>query len=282
MDDLFVKRAFAPDVDLRGEAAALDWLGEAEPTGGLHAARVSEATADVLREERIRTGAPSASAARRIGEGLARTHAAGAEWLGCPPPGAPAGFSAYVIDDSRTPCVPREEAPSSWGAFFAEWRIEPQVRQLRDGGDFDAGEAALLGRVCSRLAAGDFDAPQPALVEEAISASAGSTHPVTCARLHGDLWSGNVLWTARGASSPAALIDPMAHGGHAESDLAMLQLFGYPHLGEVLAGYDAASPLADGWRERVGLHQLAPLLLHCVLFGGGYVSQTLSVARRYA
>lgn len=74
----------------------------------------------------------------------------------------------------------------------------------------------------------------------------------------------------------------MAYGGHAETDLAMLALFGCPYLDEIVRGYDEASPLANGWRERVGLHQLAPLLLHCVLFGGAYVPQTLAVARRYA
>ena len=79
-----------------------------------------------------------------------------------------------------------------------------------------------------------------------------------------------------------ALIDPMAYGGHAETDLAMLALFGFPYLTEVLAGYDETSPLADGWRERIGLHQLAPLLLHCVLFGGGYIEETIATARRYA
>ena len=148
------------------------------------------------------------------------------------------------------------------------------VRTLMDRGDFDASDEALLGRVAARLASGDFDAPQPALVRNA---------GVVCARLHGGLWAGNVLWGA-GPSSPTGgvLIDPMAYGGHAETDLAMLALFGYPFLDEVLLGYDEVSPLADGWRERVGLHQLAPLLLHCVLFGGWYVGETLAMARRYA
>ena len=86
----------------------------------------------------------------------------------------------------------------------------------------------------------------------------------------------------RSAPTGGVLIDPMAYGGHAETDLAMLSLFGHPLLEEVLLGYDEASPLADGWRERVGLHQLAPLLLHCVLFGGWYLDETVAMARRYA
>ncbi|MYQ97598.1 fructosamine kinase family protein, partial [Streptomyces sp. SID6139] len=116
---------------------------------------------------------------------------------------------------------------------------------------------ALFERVCARL---------PEL--------AGPAEPP--ARLHGDLWNGNVLW---GADGEVRLIDPAAHGGHRETDLAMLQLFGCPHLDRVLAGYRESAPLADGWRERVGVHQLFPLLVHAVLFGRGYAEQALSVAR---
>lgn len=96
------------------------------------------------------------------------------------------------------------------------------------------------------------------------------------ARLHGDLWSGNVLWAADG---DVRLIDPAAHGGHRETDLAMLRLFGCPHLEAVLDGYQRVAPLAEGWTERVGVHQLFPLLVHAVLFGRGYAEQALSVAR---
>jgi fructosamine-3-kinase len=101
------------------------------------------------------------------------------------------------------------------------------------------------------------------------------------ARIHGDLWSGNVLWDAR-AGGEAVLIDPAAHGGHAETDLAMLALFRQRHLGEVVAGYEEVSPPADGWRERVGLHQLHPLLVHAVLFGSGYGRDAVRAAARYA
>jgi fructosamine-3-kinase len=123
----------------------------------------------------------------------------------------------------------------------------------------DAAEVAVLDRLADGVAAGDHDTGEPA------------------SRLHGDLWSGNVLWTA----DDAVLIDPAAHGGHREADLAMLALFGAPHLERVLAAYDEAAPLADGWRERVPLHQVHPLLLHAVLFGGSYAAQTLRAARRY-
>lgn len=270
MSGTFVKTAGYGD-NLPGEAAALRWLAEAEPHGGIRVARVVRASREELVEERVRTGSPSRAAARRMGAAIARTHAEGAAWYGCPPDG---WTGEPWCGRARTPYVAREDAATSWGAFFAEHRIMNYVRTLVDCGDFDSADAALLGRVASRLESGEFDSPQPGLVRESGAA---------CARLHGDLWAGNVLWDAdRDAPTGGVLIDPMAYGGHAETDLAMLALFGYPYLEDVLEGYDEASPLADGWRERVGLHQLAPLLLHCVLFGGGYVGETLAVARRYA
>jgi hypothetical protein len=55
------------------------------------------------------------------------------------------------------------------------------------------------------------------------------------------LWGGGCGW----------LIDPAAHGGHRETDLVMLALFGAPWLDRIVAAYDEAFPLADGWRERV-------------------------------
>src|SRR5690606_10579825 len=51
---------------------------------------------------------------------------------------------------------------------------------------------------------------------------------------------------------------------------AMLALFGAPYLERILGAYQEEWPLADGWRERVPLHQLHPLLVHVVLFGGVY------------
>lgn len=152
----------------------------------------------------------------------------------------------------------------------------PHVRAIRDQGLVDEGEVRLLSRVADRMAGGEFDSPEPELVQL-------GGHP--CSRIHGDLWAGNLLWSApgsRAAATGAALIDPMASGGHAETDLAMLQLFGCAYLDELIAAYDAASPLADGWEDRVQIHQLVPVLLHCILYGDAYVGLALSIARRYA
>ncbi len=98
------------------------------------------------------------------------------------------------------------------------------------------------------------------------------------ARLHGDLWTGNVLADRDGRPW---LIDPAAYGGHREMDLAMLALFGTVPV-RTLAAYEEVAPLADGWRERVGLWQLFPLLVHAVLFGGGYLGRSRDLARRLA
>ena len=81
-----------PHADLAGEAAGLRWLGAAEKDGGLSCARVASATAHRLVEERIPQGAPTREKARRAGAALARTHAAGAAWYGCPPPAARLGW----------------------------------------------------------------------------------------------------------------------------------------------------------------------------------------------
>jgi fructosamine-3-kinase len=94
--------------------------------------------------------------------------------------------------------------------------------------------------------------------------------------LHGDLWSGNVLW-----STPPRLVDPACHSGHRETDLAMLALFGAPHLDQVIAAYQEVYPLADDWQRRVPLHQLWPLLVHHRLFGGGYGARAERIAAGY-
>jgi fructosamine-3-kinase len=77
------------------------------------------------------------------------------------------------------------------------------------------------------------------------------------------------------------LIDPSAYGGHREVDLAMLRLFGAPSE-RVFAAYEEVAPLADGWRERVELYQLLPLLVHALLFGASYRASAERVALRYA
>ncbi|MHB1585405.1 MAG: fructosamine kinase family protein, partial [Acidimicrobiales bacterium] len=161
--------------------------------------------------------------------------------------------------------LPLENAPASepgWPTFYAERRVLPFVRRATDRGALAASDRRAVERALDRL---------PAL--------AGGSADEPPRRTHGDLWSGNLVWDRRGT---AWLVDPAAHGGHRETDLAMLALFGAPHLGRILAAYDEHVALADGWRERVGLHQLHPLLVHAALFGGGYGARAGAAARRPA
>lgn len=113
--------------------------------------------------------------------------------------------------------------------------------------------------VAERLHAGHFDDGAPP------------------ARIHGDLWSGNLVFTVDGA----VLIDPAAHGGHRLTDLAMLSLFGAPALDRLLAAYADSAALPDGWRDLLGLHQLHPLLVHAVSHGASYGSAAADIAGRY-
>jgi fructosamine-3-kinase len=228
------------------EAAGLRWL---RVPGGPPVPKVLHVDAERLVTEFVPPGFPDPGAAAALGSRLARMHAAGAGAFGAAPPDGAA--AAWI---GRAPM--RNEPSPSWPEWYAADRVQPYLRTASDAGDLTGGEVALVEVVCDRL---------PSL--------AGPAEPP--ARLHGDLWSGNVLWSPGGAW----LIDPAAHGGHRESDLAMLALFGCPHLDAVLNAYDETAPLADGWRERVPLHQLFPLLVHVVLFGRGYAAQAMAAAR---
>ncbi|KOT95478.1 fructosamine kinase [Streptomyces sp. NRRL F-4711] len=241
-----VKLADAPGA-ARAEAAGLRWLADA---GTVRIPAVHGVDGRRLVTDRVAQGPSSAGAALRFGRDLAGLHAAGAPSFGSAPPGGPE--EAYI---GLAPM--RNATGDDWPRWYAAHRVLPYLRRAVDAGTVRTGEAADVERVCERL---------PEL--------AGPAEPP--ARLHGDLWNGNVLW---GADGHVRLIDPAAHGGHRETDLAMLRLFGCPHLDRVLAGYREAAPLAGGWEGRVGLHQLFPLLVHAVLFGRACAEQAVTAAR---
>jgi fructosamine-3-kinase len=238
------------------EAAGLCWLAHAVPFGGVRVAEVLEVNDDHLDLVHLDSVVPTADAAYAFGEQLARTHASGADAFGSGPPGCSEGFFGPTAD----PLPLQLGAWDTWGAFYADARIAPMTALLRDRGDLDASDTAVLERLSNRLGQGLFD------TDDAPS------------RIHGDLWAGNLMWTPEGVT----LIDPAAHGGHPETDLAALALFGAPFLERIRDGYANARPLASGWADRVELHQLYCLLVHATLFGGGYAAASLAVARRYA
>jgi fructosamine-3-kinase len=201
--------------------------------------RVVSVGADHIELERIERGPWTSVADERFGRELADLHRSGAVSFG--------GATRAYIGPLAMPNEPVED----WPSFYATQRIEPFLHCIENRSAFT--------RVLSRI-------------EEL----AGPTEPP--ARLHGDLWRGNVLADIH---DTPWIIDPAAHGGHRETDLAMMRLFG--GFGErCFAAYEESFPLADGWRDRIALHQLHPLLVHCVLFGGAYVDQALAAARCYA
>ncbi|OPF71284.1 fructosamine kinase [Streptomyces antioxidans] len=246
---VMVKRGDDPGA-VEAEAAGLRWLADA---GTVSVPAVHGHDRHWLVTDRVPVGRPGARAAARFGRGLAALHTAGAPAFGAPPPGGPT--DAYI---GMAPM--RNVTGPDWPRWYAEHRVLPYLRRAVDDGTVRHGEAEVIELACERL---------PEL--------AGPAEPP--ARLHGDLWNGNVLW---GTDGQVWLIDPAAHGGHRETDLAMLHLFGCPHLDRVLDGYQEVAPLAEGWADRVGVHQLFPLLVHAVLFGRGYAGQAVTVARALA
>jgi fructosamine-3-kinase len=229
------------------EATGLRWLSEAGSEGGVHVPEVLAVDEGCLILRWVEPGRASADVATGFGQALAATHAAGAAAYGAERD----GFIGK-LPLPNTPCP-------TWAEFYAVRRVLPYLKLARDRGAVTEAQAMLVESVIGKLTT--------LLPEE------------PPARLHGDLWNGNVLW---GQDSKVWLIDPAAYGGHRELDLAMLTLFGLPHLPRVLEAYDERAPLAEGWEDRVPLHQLFPMLVHAALFGGGYGARAADAAARYA
>lgn len=175
-----------------------------------------------------------------------------------------AGAPCFGREDRRTTGsrgLPNDPT-DTWADFYADRRLRLLARMAADQHVLSPDDVAGLESIADRLVDPDDDLGDP---------------PEPPARLHGDLWAGNRLLDRAGTSW---LIDPAAHGGHREFDLAMMRLFG--GFGEAAyRAYDEAFPLAAGWEDRVALHQLAPLTVHAVKFGGGYVSATARAIATY-
>ncbi|WP_106121863.1 fructosamine kinase family protein [Nesterenkonia sandarakina] len=280
------------------EAAGLRWLTQAAEDGGAPVVRVRASTPGTESDlgqlvlEELGSTNPDAAAGRRFGAALARTHA----WLdrhapsldetgpdetgpdetgpdetrperaaareelgfGTLPPEHPAATPAY-FGPAEQPLALGTQVHSSWGAFTAAERLDPVLQALEPS--LAAADAKLLRAARDRIGSGALDDAEPP------------------ALIHGDLWAGNVLWTPTEAGEvQGVLIDPAAHAGHRETDLALLHLFGLPQLDAVISGYQQEHPLRAGWQERIPLHQLFCLAVHWLLFGSSYRGPTVRAA----
>jgi len=220
------------------EAAGLTWLRAADVVAVPEVIAVSDAP-PFLVQEWIEPGHPEPGTEVEFGRSLARLHRSGAP-----------SFGREDRRSTGSRGLPNEPC-STWAEFYATQRLIPLSRLARAG-------AALPDRAITAIED----------IAGRIDALVGPEEPP--ARLHGDLWAGNRIIGAGGVSW---LIDPAAHGGHREFDLAMMRLFG-GFGADCYSAYAEEAPLADGWVERIALHQLAPLIVHSIKFGGAYVPAT--------
>ena len=246
-NDVFAKLSEdGPFGIIEAEARSLEWLAEA----GAPVPRLWCSTDTLLVTDWLPPAEPTVDAAVELGRHLALMHRSGAEGYGAPWDGF---IGALPLDNS--PVDGRQSAePDDWAEWFVLRRLEPYLKLSRDNGALDTTDAFRVGAAAGRI-------------------RLNASPPESIARLHGDLWPGNLHWS----TDRCWLIDPAAHGGHRESDLAQLFLFGgAPHLDLIVTGYQEVWPLADGWRDRIPMHQLHLLLVHTALFGSGYRGQVMA------
>ena len=248
-------RLYAPERFFECEGKGLKWLSEAHKYGGPRVAEVFDWGNGYLNIERIDTHSATPLAAFEFGAALAHMHDYGAKYFG----EAPADYDGTCYFGPLSD--PVEMPTGTWSNvidYLADGRLRPMVE---------------LGIARGELTKSDLDLTNEVI--DALPDLLGKAAEDKPARVHGDLWSGNVLWTksSDGEHTEAVLIDPAAHGGHREEDLAMLHLFGISYFKQILDGYQSVHPLKAGFEQRMIIWQLYPIAGHCVFFGGGYVSE---------
>ena len=227
-------------------AAEARGLAALRASGTLRVPEVVHVRDDGIVLEDLGNGRPQPSDWERAGANLARMHRAVSDAF---------GFHA----DGWCGDSPQDNTRSTDGhRFFAERRLLPQAHRARAGGLLDEDDSRRVERICNALEHLVPNAP-PVLV-------------------HGDLWTANLHACANGE---LALIDGGAvHSGWAESDLAMLTLFGEPP-SPFFAAYESEAKSDGEWRARTPLYNLYHLLNHLNLFGSGYLGSVRAILRRY-
>ena len=245
--DVFIKYRRGARRDLyEAEADGLAWLGSAAALDVPAVIGVGPDEHAFLALEWVETGPASIDDHRLLGEGLAELHAVGAEQFG------------YSRGNYIGPLSQPNDAATDWPEFYGQTRLLPMAERAELAGGIERHTVARVEQLVARL-------PELLPADE------------PPARLHGDLWSGNVLFARNGGP---VLIDPAVYAGHREIDLAMMRLFG-GFQDVAFAAYESVAPLQAGWAERVPVYQLYPLLVHAVLFGATYGSSVDAILTRY-
>lgn len=199
--------------------------------------------------EYLQTSSADTQFWRGFAEGLAQLHRISNDDFGWP-------SSNYIgsLQQQNTPA-------KTWHEFYATRRVLPFVKRLFDDGKFSTKDIIHAEALCKQLE-NLFPTEPPSL-------------------LHGDLWAGNFM-VAKDDNNEgiSAIYDPAVYFGHREMDIGMSLLFG---------GFDSSFynyyheyfPLEKNWKQRVSLTQLSPLLVHAVLFGGGYVQQCKNIVQQW-
>ena len=146
---------------------------------------------------------------------------------------------------------------TSWAEFYAQRRIWNLVQQIKTTRGISSDDQNIYEKLVERL---------PKLL----------SHGEIPSLIHGDLWSGNYMYSNRGP----ALIDPACYYADREMELGMMKLFG-GFSAAVWNAYAEEFPLPEGWKQRIRLYQLYHVLNHYLLFGGSYGWEALEIAKEY-
>ena len=249
--EVFIKsNRRAPQTLFSTEAAGLAWLGQANVLSLPEVLAYSEPDAPqeeaFLALEFVPPSPPAPDFDQVLGHQLAALHQDSPQCFG-------------LEYDNFIGTLPQSNSPKTrWHQFYRDNRLAPLLKRAFDQDLFTTAQRQLWDRLLETLEhyTGPDEAP---------------------ARLHGDLWGGNLLVNQSGAPT---LIDPAVYGGHREMDLAMMKLFGGFNPG-VFEAYNETFPLDPDHLQRVHLYQLYPLLVHINLFGGHYVHSAMSALSHY-
>jgi fructosamine-3-kinase len=196
--------------------------------------------------EWLEKGVPQKDMWENFGKGLAMMHKQPKEYFGL-------DENNYIgsLDQNNDP-------HNDWHSFYSECRIKPLVKKLFDAGDLSATDIRDADLFCNNIRT-IFPSEPPSL-------------------LHGDLWAGNYMIISSGYT---AIFDPAVYYGHREMDIGMTKLFGGFDQ-RFYEAYNETYPLEKGWKNRLPITQLYPLLVHAVLFGGHYIESAKNIFKAFS